>query len=167
IRPIGFMRHPLDRIHYTFQRNLQDFAVIKSKFRRATSRAPFNIRSIISRAPIAGLIEDGTKGDAYRMPSPIATRVAKRADLFKFYIAQAGLFPQFPGGSVLESFILINESTWERPQSFERFLATFNEQHLQSSLEPVKEHNINSDSWTRILVTKLPGSFPGCFRHKT
>src|SRR5262245_19929706 len=103
------MRHPLDRIHYTFQRNLQDYAVIKSKFRRATSRVPLNIRSIISRARIAGFIEDGSKGDAYRMPSRIATRVAKRADLFKFYIAQAGLFPQFPGGSALELLVLIKE----------------------------------------------------------
>jgi hypothetical protein len=103
--------------------------MIERELRRAAGGMPSSIRGVIRCACVARFIQYGGESYADSMSSRIAARVSKCADLFNLYIAQTGLFLKFPGSSVLKSFILINESAWKCPPSFERLLSALNEQH--------------------------------------
>src|SRR5215467_5064982 len=90
----------------------------------------------------------------YYPASRIASRIAKRIELFEEYVVYPGLLLQFPGCRLLERLASPDESARYCPHAGKRLQVTFDEHHLKILCLKVQpeDHAINSHGRHFVLV---------------
>src|SRR6266478_6844765 len=128
--------------------------MVEGKLGNLGYRKPARIRGVgRSLGLMLGQLYQRIIGNAHDPLTRVAVQLPKGIKLFQEDIRQACLLVEFAASGGIQSLVNPNETTGQRPSSFERFQAALNQQKFQLALTKAEDDAVHGQSGSGILIS--------------